>query len=348
MSGSPIISLKNISVEFQGKGRKVDAVHNVSLKVNKGDVFGVIGYSGAGKSTLARTINLLQKPTNGSVTISGQNIGSLPAKDLRQARKKIGMIFQHFNLMNTRTVEDNVILPLLHSGLTKKEQYAKADELLQLVGLETKKKSYPRQLSGGQKQRVAIARSLANDPEILISDEATSALDPQTTRTILDILQKLNKQMHLTIILITHEMDVIKNICNKLVVLDKGEIVERGDLLDVFVHPQQQLTQEFVGFHAENRAVLENLDITNKQVIEITYDATAVPDVNLGADLSAKYGKKAKIAYSNSEFIDKHIIKNSVLIINGDQDPRVIIEYFKQHEFDYHIIKGGEQFGIHR
>lgn len=342
MSNNPIISLKNISVEFQGKGRKVDAVHNVSLDVNQGDVFGVIGYSGAGKSTLARTINLLQEPTRGTVTISGQNIESLPAKELRQARKKIGMIFQHFNLMNTRTVEDNVILPLLHSGLSKKEQYAKADKLLKLVGLDTKKKSYPRQLSGGQKQRVAIARALANDPEILISDEATSALDPKTTRSILEILQKLNKEIHLTIVLITHEMDVIKNICNKLVVLDKGEIIERGDLLNVFVHPQKQLTQEFVGFDAENRAVLDSLNIAGKQVIEITYDASVVPDVNLGADLSMKYVNDVKIAYSNSEFIDEHIIKNNVLIFDQNEDLQAVIRYFKQHEFEYRIVKGGD------
>lgn len=342
MSNNPIISLKNVSVEFQGKGRKVDAVHDVSLDVNQGDVFGVIGYSGAGKSTLARTINLLQEPTSGTVTISGQNIESLPTKELRQARKKIGMIFQHFNLMNTRTVEDNVILPLLHSGLSKREQYEKSDRLLKLVGLETKRKFYPRQLSGGQKQRVAIARALANDPEILISDEATSALDPKTTRSILEILQRLNKEIQLTIVLITHEMDVIKNVCNKLVVLNKGEVIERGDLLDVFVHPQQELTQEFVGFGAENAAVLNSIDLRDKQVIEATYDATLAPNVNLIADLLEIFGVKAKIQYSNSEFINEHIINNNVLLIDSNQDTTPIVGYFKEHKIEYHFIKGGE------
>ena len=205
-----MIELKNIEVTFQNEENSVQAVKDVSLSVEKGDIYGIVGYSGAGKSTLVRTINLLQRPTAGEVFVNGKNLSVLTSDELRTERKKIGMIFQHFNLMRQRTVADNVAYPLYKSGLSKLEIANKVDELLKLVGLADKKEAYPSQLSGGQKQRVAIARALANDPEVLLCDEATSSLDPKTTASILDLLKDLNKKLALTIVIITHEMEVVK------------------------------------------------------------------------------------------------------------------------------------------
>ena len=225
-----MIELKNIDVTFQQSGKTVEAVKQVNITIEDGDIYGIIGYSGAGKSTLVRTINLLQRPTNGTVTVSGVELTSLKEAQLRDARKKIGMIFQHFNLMNTLSVFDNVAFPLKRSGLSKAEIKEKVESLLHLVGLEDKITSYPRQLSGGQKQRVAIARALANDPDVLLCDEATSALDPKTTESILELLKKVNEQLGITIVIITHEMQVVKEICNKVAVMEQGLITEQESL----------------------------------------------------------------------------------------------------------------------
>ena len=242
-----MIELENLVKTFSdGNDKNVDALRDVSLTINDGDIYGVIGFSGAGKSTLVRCINYLEKPTSGTVKIDGVDISGLSARQLRAERKKIGMIFQHFNLMPSRTVFENVIFPLKGSGLSKKEISERADELLELVELSDKKNAYPSELSGGQKQRVAIARALANNPTILLSDEATSALDPQTTNSILKLLKKLNEKLGITIVIITHEMDVIKQICNKVAVMEQGEVVETGDVFEIFANPQKELTKEFI------------------------------------------------------------------------------------------------------
>ena len=235
-----IITLENIDVTFKQGKQVVNAVKNVNLNVEKGDVFGVVGYSGAGKSTLVRTINLLQKPTSGTVKVNGtllfaDNKQQISNKELQKQRRSIGMIFQHFNLLNETTVVDNVAFALRHSSLSDKEIEEKALNLLKLVGLEDKAKFYPIQLSGGEQQRVAIARALANDPEILISDESTSALDPRTTNQILDLLKELNAKLGLTIVLITHEMDAVKRIANKIAIMEHGVIIEKGKLRDVYL-----------------------------------------------------------------------------------------------------------------
>ena len=219
-----MLKLRDIDVVFHDEDRVVTAVKDVNLDVEKGEIYGIVGYSGAGKSTLVRTINLLQIPTTGTVPVNGQELMSLNARELRQARKKIGMIFQHFNLMESRTIFENVAYPLRGSGLNKKEKAAKVAELLSLVGLKEKTDAYPNQLSGGQKQRVAIARALANDPDILLCDEATSALDPKTTSSILDLLRELNEKLGLTIVIITHEMSVVKDLCHKVAVMENGQI----------------------------------------------------------------------------------------------------------------------------
>ncbi len=228
----------------RSRGREVTALDGVDLHVREGEVYGVIGQSGAGKSSLIRCVNLLERPTSGTVTVAGQDLTALagrappaPGRELRQARSRIGMVFQHFNLLSSRTVQDNVELPLEILGTSGKERSRKALELLDLVGLADKAKAYPAQLSGGQKQRVGIARALAGDPKVLLSDEATSALDPETTRSILQLLRDLNRQLGLTVLLITHEMDVVKSICDSAALMEKGRIVESGTVADLLATP---------------------------------------------------------------------------------------------------------------
>lgn len=240
-----IIELKGVEKTFQDT-KKVYAVNQVDLTVEKGDIYGIVGYSGAGKSTLVRLLNGLELPTKGSVEIHGEDLTKLSPKDLRKFRQKIGMIFQHFNLLWSRTVLKNIELPLEISGVSKSERQKRAQELVKLVGLEGRENHYPAQLSGGQKQRVGIARALANNPEILLCDEATSALDPQTTDEVLDLLLDINQKLGLTIVLITHEMHVIRKICNKVAVMEKGKIVEKGDTLAIFRHPKEAVTKRFV------------------------------------------------------------------------------------------------------
>ncbi|MDR3156574.1 MAG: methionine ABC transporter ATP-binding protein [Lactobacillales bacterium] len=241
-----IIKLENISKVFHTKSGKITALDDISLKIEKGDIYGIIGYSGAGKSTLVRLLNGLETSNCGTLTVLDQNVQKLSTKNLRKFRKKIGMIFQHFNLLWSKTVLENIELPLKFAGIPKSERKKRAAELAKLVGLEGREHNYPTQLSGGQKQRVGIARALANNPKILLSDEATSALDPQTTDEILDLLLELNHKLGLTIILITHEMHVIRRTANKVAVMEKGKVVEEGEVVELFNHPKTKTTRNFV------------------------------------------------------------------------------------------------------
>ena len=241
-----MISLRNVNKLFSIKGKQITAVKEVDLTIEKGEIFGVIGYSGAGKSTLIRMLNGLEKPTAGEVEVNGKKISTIKNKELREARQEISMIFQHFNLLWSRTVLENIEFPLELAGVKKEERQKRAKELVQLVGLEGREDAYPAQLSGGQKQRVGIARALANNPKVLLCDEATSALDPETTDQILDLLVDINEKLGLTIVLITHEMHVIQKICNRVAVMEAGQIVELGTVLDVFKNPQAAITKKFV------------------------------------------------------------------------------------------------------
>ncbi|WP_175615636.1 methionine ABC transporter ATP-binding protein [Piscibacillus halophilus] len=241
-----MITIKGLSKIFKTNQQEVKAVDDVSINIEKGEIFGVIGYSGAGKSTFIRLINRLEEPSSGDVVINDTNITSLSVGKLRKERQKIGMIFQHFNLLWSRTVFENIAFPLEIAGIPKAERRTKVLELIELVGLKGRENSYPSQLSGGQKQRVGIARSLANDPDVLLCDEATSALDPETTDDILDLLVSINKKLNLTIIMITHEMHVIQKICHRVAVMDQGRVVEQGDVLSVFVKPQSKTAKRFV------------------------------------------------------------------------------------------------------
>lgn len=324
-----MIDLKNISVIFKQKDKTIEAVKNVNLKVDKGDVYGIVGYSGAGKSTLVRVINLLQKPTVGEVTIKETELTALSEKQLRQERKSIGMIFQHFNLMNSRTIYDNVDFSLKYSGKSKQERRQKVEELLELVGLSDKAKAYPSQLSGGQKQRVAIARALANDPEILLCDEATSALDPKTTLQILALLRELNKKLGLTIVLITHEMQVVKEICNKVAVMEDGKIIEQGDSIQIFSNPKEALTRDFIrtATHIDQalETILGNPKFSklqpNEWLVELAYvgDQTNEP---LIAQLYSRYRVTTNILYGNVEIIQDVPLGSLVVTLAGELNQR--------------------------
>ncbi|MFC0523844.1 methionine ABC transporter ATP-binding protein [Pontibacillus salicampi] len=241
-----MISIKNLQKVFTSSSGSVQAVDDVSLDIEKGEIYGVIGYSGAGKSTFIRLLNRLEDPTSGEVIIDGQDIAKLRNGQLRKARQEIGMIYQHFNLLWSRTVKDNIAFPLEIAKVPKAEINKRVQELIDLVGLSGREDYFPSQLSGGQKQRVGIARALANNPKVLLCDEATSALDPETTDSILNLLTDINKQLGLTIILITHEMHVISKISNRVAVMEGGQVVEEGDVLEVFRHPKQKVTKRFV------------------------------------------------------------------------------------------------------
>lgn len=319
------IELNNISVTFHNGDQEIKAVKNVDLKISRGDIYGIIGYSGAGKSTLVRVINLLQQPTAGTVIVNHQEIQKLKPVELRQARKKVSMIFQHFNLMKSRTVQGNVEYPLLGTKVSKAARQAKAQKLLKLVGLSEYAGTYPSQLSGGQKQRVAIARALASDPEILISDEATSALDPKTTKSILELLKQLNRDLNLTIVLITHEMQVIKSICHNVAVMDDGEIIERGPVAKVFTEPQQKLTTDFVETSTNVKEAIERITSTikisefkdNQELMYFNFIGNSTKQ-GVVSEFSQKYGVDVNILFANIDQIDGENVGYMIAIITGD------------------------------
>ena len=243
---SKIVEVRNVSKTFLTKDGRVDALRDINLSVEEGDIYGIIGMSGAGKSTLVRCLNFLEVPTEGQVIVEGQELGNLTEKELRQLRSSIGMIFQSFNLLMQKSVLDNVCFPLQIQGMKKKDAAVKARKLLGTVGLEDKENAYPAQLSGGQRQRVAIARALACDPKILLCDEATSALDPQTTASILDLLRKINVETGITIIIITHQMSVVREICNNVAIIEKGSLVENGLVEEIFTHPKSRAAKQLI------------------------------------------------------------------------------------------------------
>lgn len=335
-----IIDLKKITVAFKDGENQVQAVKDVGLQVEKGDIYGIVGYSGAGKSTLVRVINLLQKPTSGEVHINNQNLLKLKPVELRQARTKIGMIFQHFNLMKSRTILGNVEYPLLKTKLSKKDRIQRATELLKLVGLEQRKNDYPRQLSGGQKQRVAIARALANNPDILISDEATSALDPKTTLSILKLLKRLNQTLGLTIVLITHEMQAVKEICNHVAVMQKGKIVERGNIEDIFSTPQKKLTQEFINIATNVGPAVEKVTenpsfklLTQKQqLVQLNFigHSTEQPIIST---LAKQFDVDGNILFANVEQLHEETLGFMILVLTGEsKNIEMAIQFLKENQ----------------
>ncbi|MCK8617583.1 methionine ABC transporter ATP-binding protein [Fructobacillus sp. M158] len=354
---APIISLKNIDVTFTPKGKTIHAVQDVSIDVQKGDIYGIVGYSGAGKSTLVRTVNLLQEPTNGSVLVNGETLfdkqdnqpsHKVKGQELKEKRRKIGMIFQHFNLLNERTVEENVLFALENSKEKEGVKKEKVQELLELVDLSDRAKQYPSQLSGGQKQRVAIARALANDPEILISDEATSALDPKTTRQILSLLKKLNKEYNLTVLLITHEMEAVKAIANKVAVMQNGRVLEKGSTLDIFTKPSAELTKEFIATATNQDQAIEAIsqsdavsDLAAGQLFaQLTYSGNATNEP-LITSLYQHFGIVANILYGNVEVLQETEVGSLLVILSGDtKNMDAALDFFAAQSVSVNILKG--------
>ncbi len=318
-----MIELKDVAVTFGRGGSSIHAVIDASLKVEKGEVVGIVGYSGAGKSTLVRTINLLTRPTSGQVIVGGEDLTAMSEKELRTRRRKIGMIFQHFNLMNSKNVRDNIALAL--GNLEKAKVEERVDELLALVGISGKKLAYPSELSGGQKQRVAIARALANNPEILLCDEATSALDPETTKSILKLLAELNRKLDLTLVVITHEMQVVKELCTRVFVMDAGLIVEEGSLVDIFSNPQNPLTEKFVrtatNMDEDIAKVIENKDafqFKGDELYILTFVGERFREPFI-AVLQRDHGITTNILSGNVEFLNKTPFGNLLVAFDGDR-----------------------------
>ncbi len=342
-----MIELRHVSKTFETKKLNVHAVKDVSLHIIPKEIFGVIGFSGAGKSTLIRCINLLERPTSGEIIVDGNNMCELSDKELRNIRKKIGMIFQHFNLMRSRTVFQNIAFPLKDSGLSKQQIEEKVVDLLKLVDLADKKDAYPSELSGGQKQRVAIARALANDPKVLLCDEATSALDPQTTRSILKLLKEVNQRLGITIVLITHEMAVIKEICDRVAVMEDGVVVEEGSVSDIFAHPHAQVTKNFINTTSSLSKIYEMVEndspITRIQkgqwLVHLKYGAGNTKEALL-SHMTRELQVETSIIFGNVEVIHDTPLGDLVVILGGkEENIKSAIAYAKAHGVEVEVIR---------
>ncbi len=322
-----MIKLKNISKVFDISGKKLTALDNVSIEVARGQICGVIGASGAGKSTLIRCVNLLERPTTGTVEVDGMELTRMNESELIHARRNIGMIFQHFNLLSSRTVFDNIALPLELEKTPTNKINEKVTALLELVGLADKRDTYPANLSGGQKQRVAIARALASEPHVLLCDEATSALDPATTQSILKLLKEINRTLGITILLITHEMEVVKRICDQVAVIDKGRLIEQGTVSEIFSNPKTELAQEFISstFHITlPEEYLENLSDTPKHaksypIIKFEFTGRSV-DAPLLSQASKKFGVELSILTSQIDYAGGVKFGYTIAEVEGNED----------------------------
>ena len=342
-----MIEFTHVSKDFGSGEKMVRAVRDVSLTIQDGEIFGIIGFSGAGKSTLVRCINLLERPTNGTVVVDGKEMTALSPKDLRLARRKIGMIFQHFNLMPSRTVFGNVAYPLQGQGLSKQAIQNKVRKLLKLVDIADKETAYPSQLSGGQKQRVAIARALANDPKVLLCDEATSALDPQTTKAILTLLKDLNQKLNLTIVMITHEMAVVKEICDHVAIMEHGQVVEQGEVFSLFADPKQPITQNFIrttsNLHKIEELIAEGSPVVQLQpgevIVRLSYIQKNVSEP-LISTLSQRFHISLNIIFADIEIVQDAPIGGTVAILSGEREQITkAMEYLIEKNVGVEVLK---------
>lgn len=322
-----MIDLINVEKTYYSKAGDIHALHQTNLKINAGEIFGIIGLSGAGKSTLVRCINMLEKPTKGQVIVDGADLTKMSDAELRKARQSIGMIFQHFNLLTSRTVYQNIAFPLEIQGLSKAEIDQRVRPLLELVQLESRADYYPSQLSGGQKQRVGIARALASNPKVLLCDEATSALDPQTTKSILELLKDINQKLNLTIVLITHQMEVVKTICDRVAVIEAGHIIEEGDMVEVFTNPQHPTTKEFTKSvtNAEIPEMIRSKELHakylpgSKLLVRLTFigDSAGEPVISR---LIKNYDVDASILFGNIDQLKDTAFGTLILEITGQEE----------------------------
>lgn len=354
-----MINIQHMNKTFHLKTGDVEALNDVSLNIEAGQIYGVIGYSGAGKSTLVRCINLLETPDSGSLTVgnSGEIViqngkpmvggKALKEKQLGKLRRGIGMIFQHFNLLDRSTVFENIAYPLRYSGMKKEEIDKRVTELLALVDLTDKRDTYPSQLSGGQKQRVAIARALANNPQILLSDEATSALDPDATEAILTLLKQLNEKLGLTIVLITHEMAVIKAICHRVAVMEHGKVVEEGDVYDIFANPQQPITRKFIASSSTlGKAAKMIADGSpmmqvkpGEKLVRLTFRQDSVGD-SVISKISRRFHANLNIVLANVDILQGHPLGAMIAVIGGD-DVDSALEYLRAHQISVEVMRDG-------
>ena len=341
-----MISIQNVRKIFPFKEGQLTAVDDVNLEIKDGEIFGVIGYSGAGKSTLIRMLNGLELPTEGTITVAGRDISKIRGSELRKARQEISMIFQHFNLLWSRTVSENIAFPLEIAGIKGPERKKRVAELIRLVDLEGRENAYPSQLSGGQKQRVGIARALANNPKVLLCDEATSALDPETTDSILDLLVDINKRLGLTIVLITHEMHVIRKICHRVAVMENGKIVEIGSVLDVFKNPQQPITKRFVqqvSEPEETKEIAEHLlkCYDSGQIIQLTFigDSAEQP---LIANLIRRFHVNVNILQGKISQTQKGSYGTLFVHIDGnEQEVNKAVDFIRSQQVGVEVVSNG-------
>lgn len=336
-----LIEIRNLSKVYETDNGKVEALQNINLTINKGDIFGIIGLSGAGKSSLVRCINMLEVPSTGEVLIDGVDITKLSPAKLRETRKKIGMIFQHFNLLMNSTVYENIAFPLKISKINEERISQRVNELLQVVDLRDKRDVYPSQLSGGQKQRVGIARALANEPDIILCDEATSALDPTTTESILNLLKNINKQYGITIVVITHEMPVIKKLCERVAVMENGLIVEEGRVIDVFSNPQSHTSQRFLkDMIAElPEDILIDDENHQEEIIRVYFvgESTKKPIIS---NMVKRFNVDANIIEGNIERIQSTAVGNMLIKLNGDKDSiSAAVNYMIQNNLRIEVLK---------
>ncbi len=340
-----MIEIQHLTKIYQTASQRVLALDDVSLEIKTGEIFGIIGLSGAGKSTLIRCINMLEKPSNGTIYVDGQEITALQAKELRQARQKIGMIFQHFNLLSSRTVFGNVLFPLEIAGVPYKEAKSRIEHLLEMVGLTDKANVYPEQLSGGQKQRVGIARALANNPKLLLCDEATSALDPQTTRSILHLLKDINRELNLTILLITHDMGVIKEACDRVAVIDQSKIVEVGDVLSILSNPGTPTSRSFINtiFNKEFPEELLSLSQTgagSHRLVRVSFIGSSAGDPIISSMLK-RYDVQANILFGNIDRVKDTPFGHLTLdLIGTDALIDEAIKYLQENKLEVEVIQG--------
>ncbi|QAS54727.1 methionine ABC transporter ATP-binding protein [Halobacillus litoralis] len=313
-----MISIEHLSKVYQSKNRQITGVDDVSLQVEKGEIYGVVGYSGAGKSTLLRCMNILERPTSGKVNIDGIDLLSLSSKDLRRARQSIGMIFQGFHLTMAKTVLENVAFALKASGVGRSERKERTLQLLELVGLSDKADQYPAQLSGGQKQRVSIARALANNPKVLLCDEATSALDPNTTQSILKLLKKINRELGLTIVLITHEMEVVKEICDRCAVMEEGRIVEQGNTYDIFAAPENPLTKQFIQTVIDFNIPEELMENNKGTIVHMKFTGNLAREAVV-SDLLQNHQVRGNILHGKVDYIQGHALGTFVMELTGEE-----------------------------
>ncbi|BAL81877.1 putative methionine import ABC transporter ATP-binding protein [Selenomonas ruminantium subsp. lactilytica TAM6421] len=342
-----MIRFSKVEKTYDSPAGPVPALKGIDLEIAKGEIFGIIGLSGAGKSTLVRCINMLERPTGGSVVVDGRDMTALSDSELREARKDIGMIFQHFNLLSSATVYDNIAFPLKLAGKADKDIREKVEPLLKLVGLEAKADQYPSQLSGGQKQRVGIARALASEPKVLLCDEATSALDPQTTKAILELIRDINKKLQLTVVVITHEMQVIKDICDKVAVIDKGVIAEQGTVLEVFTNPQQPITKEFISVLLSNDlpAAFRGGEISPEPaedaylLLRLTFIGESADDPVI-ADMIRRFPEvETTLLFGNLDHIKSTPFGRMIIGLRGGKEQvQAALDYLKSRELKEEVI----------